>query len=548
MLHLSRYYQVGIHLGYQEPVTAIIGDTVEDFCLYYCLSRLHDDVLWLPMKWLDHFDRRRINNRRLRRKGRPTRDYSETALVASSLVELIYRMTDFGRAEKPVELRSMSLSAEELKRSRTVMDRVRWGVRGEIARHARVVALAEASTKCVARVTEANNYMNQQEMVFIEGKSVSNVATPKPKNFSFIDPVDHRWMTSVQISGYIPPSLPSLGFQVAPTHESRVARDGIVYMCPGVIVSAGDIDTNLTRPQLILLAFQEIMRQYFAEADLELRPSDKGNYLADTVSRFGGLEAAATFIADPKMRGILDLFKREQSDKDGRVVYLSAEGGRAFISYVGVHDCVGDDAAAVIDELVGKDILWRGMIFGCTRCRLSSWYNLADLTTEFTCRRCRYGQQFTKTNWKSPDEPRLYYALVETVYQCYTHNSYLTILTLDHLRRSARFSFDYLPEMDVINFPIQGEKHEIDVLAMVDGRIVFGECKTGSLRPSYTSKYEQLAKVLTRAPSEIVFATSREEVSQAFRQKLDGIVGGSLLTGKELLKAPHPQLYFAACE
>jgi hypothetical protein len=209
------------------------------------------------------------------------------------------------------------------------------------------------------------------------------------------------------------------------------------------------------------------------------------------------------------------------------------------VSYAGVQSCVGDDAAAVIDELVGKDILWRGMIFLCTQCQLSSWYDFADLTTEFTCRRCRHRQQFTKTNWKSPDEPRWYYALVETVYQCYTHNSYLTILTLDHLRRDAKFSFDYLPETDVINFPVPGKNHEIDILAMVDGRIVLGECKTEPLKPSHTSKYEALAKVLAKAPNEVVFATSHEEVSPAFRQKLDQIVGGGLLTGKDLLGASN---------
>ena len=429
----------------------------------------------------------------------------------------------------------MSLNSDELKRSLAVMDRIHWGGRGEIADHAKVIELADMSTKCIARVIEANNFMNQQEMVFIDGKSVGSVATPKPKNFSLINPADHRWLASVQISGYVRPSLPFLGFQVAPTHESRVAADGIVYLCPGIAVFAGDIDANLTRPQLIMISFQEIMRQYFAESGLELRPSDKGNYLTDTIRRFGGLEAAAKFIADSKTRAVLDLFRQEQSDKDDHVVDLRPEGGRAFVSYAGLQSCVGDDAAAVIDELVGKDILWRGMIFLCTRCQLSAWYDFADLTTEFTCRRCRYRQQFTKTNWKSPDEPRWYYALVETVYQCYTHNSYLTILTLDRSRRDSKFSFEYLPEMDVINFPVPGKSHEIDVLAMVDGHIVFGECKTESLKPSHTNKYEALAKVLTTTPHEIVFATSHKEVSQAFRQKLEGIVGSGLFTGEDLL-------------
>ena len=62
MLHLARYYRLDTHRDYQEPVTAVVGDTVEDFCLYYCLSRLHDGVLWLPQKWIDDCQRRLVSN------------------------------------------------------------------------------------------------------------------------------------------------------------------------------------------------------------------------------------------------------------------------------------------------------------------------------------------------------------------------------------------------------------------------------------------------------------------------------------------------------
>jgi len=535
MLHLARYYRSDIHRDYQEPVTVVVGDTVDDFCLYYCLSRLHDEVFWLPKKWLDECERRRVNNLRLHRRGRPTRDYSENARVASAVVRLAYRVIKFGHSEKQIELRSMSLSTDDLKRSVAAMDRNHWGARGELTSHARVVVLADTSTECVARVIEENNYMNQQEMVFINGKSVGRVATPKPKNFSLVDPASHRWLTSLQISDYTPPHLPFLGSQVALTHESRIATDGIVYLCPGIAFFGGDIDVNLTRPELVMVSAREILRQYFAEAGLEIRPSDKGNYLTDTISRFGGLSPAANFIGDSKTRGILDLFLITKSAKGGYVVYLQEEK-RAYISYDGVKNCVGEDTAArVIDELVGKDILKRGLIFLCTRCRLSSWYSLADLTTEFTCRRCSHRQQFTKTNWKAPEEPRWYYALAETVLQCYTHNSYLTILALDHLKGKSKDSFQYLPEIDVINFPAQGDMHEIDIACLVDGRVVLGECKTERLRPSHTDKYEALAKALVRGPDEVVFATSHEQVSQAFLQKIGGIPRSSLLTGKDLM-------------
>jgi hypothetical protein len=536
MLHLGWYYRLDTHRYWQEPVTVVVGDTVDDFCLYYCLSRLHEGVFWLPKKWLDEHERRRVNNLRLRRKGRSGRDYPENARVAQAIVRLLYRSIDSGRHEKRIELRSMSLSSADLRQSLRIMARAHWGGPAEFSERADVRVLSDSSTECIARVIEENNYVNQQEMVFIQGRSVGRVATPKPKNFSLVDPARHTWMTSLQISEYVPPPLPFLGGQVAPTPESRVATDGIVYLCPAIGYFGGDVDAILIRPHLVIVSPREIIRQYFAEAGLEIRPSDKGNYLADTIDRFGDLEAAAKFIGQAETRSVLDLFSlTKRSADDGHVVFLQEER-RAFLNYDGVKGCVGEEnAAPLIDELIGKDVLRRGLIFLCIRCRLASWYDLAGLTTEFTCRRCGLRQQFTKANWKSPEEPRWYYALAETIYQCHTHNSYLTILALDYLRQRSKESFEYLPEIDVVNFPKKSEKHEIDLACLLDGRIVLGECKTESLKPSHTNKYEALARSLGRRPDEIVFATSQKEVSEVFRLKVNGILGGIILSGNDLL-------------
>jgi hypothetical protein len=538
MLHLARYYRSDTHQDWLEPVVLVVGDTVEDFCLYYCLSRLHDGVFWLPKKWLDDCYRRYINNGRLYRKGRPTRDFSENARIARAIVQLAYKAIDYGHHEKRIEVRSASLSTDELRRTIRSMSRVSWAGGNGFARHATPKELSEPSTKCVARVIEENNYMNQQEMVFIGRKSVGRLATPKPKNFSLIHPARHWWLTSLHISEYTPPALSFLGKQIALTFESRVARDGVVYLCPSIGFFGGDIDVNLTRPQLVMVPGFDMMRQYLGEAGLEIQPSDKGNYLTDTISRFGDLAAAATFIRDPRTRAILDLFLIEQSAEDGHVVYLQEER-RAVISYAGVSKCVGPDAAQVIDALVGKDILKRGLALLCNRCRLASWYDLATLTKDFTCRRCGQTQQVTKTNWKFPEEPRWYYALAETVYQCYTHNSYLTILALDHLRARSKASFEYLPEIDVLDFPSQGEKHEIDIACLVDNLVVIGECKTEPLRPRDAGKYETLAGMLGKRPDEIVFATSLDQVSEAFQGKVRGIPGASVLTADDLItKSP----------
>lgn len=532
MLHLARYYAVATHRDWEEPVTVVIGDAVDDYCLYYCLSRLHDGVYWLPKTWVDESERRRTNNRRLYRRGRPFRDYSEKGSVANTIVLSLYKAIGYGQNGKRINFLSTSLSEYELRRVVRTVDRISGF--SNISAHADIKPLLTPSTQCVARVIEENNYANQQEMVFIDGRSVGRLATPKPKNFYIVDPARHRWMTSLDISEYSPPPLPYLGGQIALTHQSRMAVDGIVYMCPGIAYFGGDIDVVLTRPQLAIISAQEILRQYFASAGIEVKPSDKGNFLSDTITRFGDVATAASFISNGETRGILDLFLAKNSAKDGSVVYLQAVG-HAFVNYDGFKKCVGSRATDLLDDLLGKEIIRRGLVFLCLRCRLASWYDLADITSEFTCHRCGLRQRFTMANWKSPEEPRWYYALAETIYQCYTHNSYLTILVLNYLRRQSQRTFEYLPEIDVLNFPAAGQTHEIDVACLVDNRIFLGECKVQTLKPAHTNKYERLAKMLPRRPEGVVFATTNHDVSDAFQRAVAQIAGGHILTHKDLL-------------
>jgi hypothetical protein len=537
MLHLTHYHKIDTHREWEEPVTTVVGDTVDDFCLYFCMSRIHDGVFWIPQKWLLQFERRRINNQQLRRRSRPIRRYPLNARVLSRLVFHMYRAVDFERANKRIEITSISLGADELKRSLRIMDRVNYGANGELKKRADIVVSETHPVTCIARVMEENNFANQQDMVFINGQSVGRLDTPKPKNFTVIDPATHRWMTSFEISEFFPPPLPALSDKVALTYEARVAHDGIAYLCPGVsYFGGGDIDVSLVRPKLAILAAQDVFESYFLEAGLRIQPSDKGNYLADTIDRFGGLQAAARFIADPASRAILELYTNTKtSSEESGLDYLQEEG-RAFLSYRALQDCLGSRTGQVLDDLIGKDILRRGFTFLCKRCQLASWYDLGVVSSEFTCRRCGKRQQFTRSNWKMPEEARFYYALAETVYQCYGHNSFVTILALGKLRDRSQQAFEYLPEIDVLNFPEEGRKKEIDIACLLDGKIVLGECKTDALKPSYLQKYRILADRFARRPDELVFATTQESVGEPFRAASSGLRGGSFLVRADLLE------------
>jgi hypothetical protein len=64
---------------------------------------------------------------------------------------------------------------------------------------------------------------------------------------------------------------------------------------------------------------------------------------------------------------------------------------------------------------------------------------------------------------------------------------------------------------------------------------VIGECKTSELKPRHAGKYEALAGALGRRPDEIVFATSLDQVSEAFQAKIGGMRGASVLAATDLM-------------
>jgi hypothetical protein len=191
----------------------------------------------------------------------------------------------------------------------------------------------------------------------------------------------------------------------------------------------------------------------------------------------------------------------------------------------------------LVDELVGKGVLERGYIFHCERCRLSSWYSIDVLTSTFTCIRCRFRQQFTLSRWKQPLEPHWYYRLAETIYQFYKSRSHLTVQVLYELKSRSTTAFHYVPEIDLWGYPGQGEKREIDIACVADGKIIVGECKTEPLRPKHITKLNELLQNLDRQPDRVVFATSQPSVSDAFSSQLASVPKAEVLMFNDLYDA-----------
>ena len=564
MLELAKYYRNDIQNEWDEKLVVVIGNDVADYCLYYCLSRIHEGVYWLPDSFLkDANDKINANEGRAKEEKE---ELTETESFARSMVSAYFSKIGYGHEQKRISLVSGSLSVEQLQERKLWMGNISW-LRGLVVSDAMfadedvppnkverseeevfldsvaVTPLADLSVHCVWRVIETNNYANQQDVVFQGGKSVTRLNTPKPKNFSYIDPTKHRWITSINIDRYSPPALPFLAqkiFESLPaSYDMRVAVDGLAYLCPHFAYLGGDIDVNILKPTIRLVDAAELFALYFQHSGYDIELSDKGSYLKDTIERFGSLQSTAEFFRQKQNRDLFDQYLYTKAQADNEVIYLDAER-RTYLSFEAFSRKLGSskEARSLLDELIAKDILRRGLIFLCSRCRRAAWYDIGEVSREFQCKRCGLVQLFSRQHWKLPlEEPRWYYHLVETVYLCYREHSYLTCLALDKLRQQSKEGFHYVCESDIKNFPKQGKKNEVDLLAISDGKLILGECKDCEPEPNDLDKYQLLLSKLKIKPDRFVLATTETAIADEVKNKLAKIGHADVLLRSDLMEA-----------
>jgi len=377
--------------------------------------------------------------------------------------------------------------------------------------------------------TERDNFQRDIPVQMSDDVTISPFNTPKPKNFHFIDPREHRYITQLSVAKESPPKHSHLGSWVVPDHrlttkEVRVGRDGPAYFCPNIMYFGGDIDTVLVRPQLRLPPLHKILVEVARTQRYECRPSDKGIYADETISKWGGLEQVARFLRYAPARGFLDQFLDQSRSEAGKGVYLR-DDRRRYLDFPAVNAHLGNGAADFIDELVSKQIMYRGFIFSCIYCRNSSWFSVAEITQEFRCKRCGRSQTYTKAHWKKPDEPAWFYKLDELVYQGYRQGMAVSLLALNYLMTESSENFSFATDREFWKREASKADAEADLFCVSDGVLTIGEAKKENRLGASTSeenaeinKYRQLAAGLSAR--RLVLATFSESWNVTTTQRV----------------------------
>lgn len=530
--------QLGFHRRIEffennEATIVIVGNTLEDFCLYYCLSRMRNKISWLSSEWLEEENKNDFDS-----------NFSNFARSLRSLVDIF-------NSNSGTYLYSLSLDNTEIS---TISELLNSKLETfSISTEFQINETSKSNTKASLsnsiefllehpiRTSEKDNLEREYTYPIVNGRTPAGIETPKPTSFKHIPPYHHFWITELKIDDYQPPRHPLLGsemvtgIQTAGGKSGRITNDGIAYFSPNhSYYRQTTIDYNLAKPKIVLLNAFEIFSKLFQSLDYESNISDKGFYALDSLQKFGGLRAFARVLKS-NWRKVLEKYLDKKGGKKG----VDDEGsflkdGRRYLDFKSINKIIGSEQKTtdLIDELIDRTVFYRGIILRCEFCKNVDWFNISELDKEFQCKRCIRKQVIKQFNYRT-NEPLWYYKLDELVYQGLDHNYDVPILATNRIFEDANKAnhffnpeLKYSTEIELKDKKTGKSKFELDICCIANGKLIIGEAKsTDSLKNADVKKYRELGEKL--GVSKVVFATSSNSWKKETEQIINKEFGSS---------------------
>jgi hypothetical protein len=504
----------------EEKLIIIVGKTLKEFCLYHALSRLKPHTYWLPFELVNQFSIAQTSTS----GSLPMEGTASYLYWLRDIVEDVLKT----KIEQKFYIYSNSLNEEEFDLFKIAFNKANIFIPKEpiidkLERRNDVQSLIKGIIRTFEVDVPIKNYVEQ----FNEGESVNFLNTPIPKKFPRISPSSHFWLTDVCIERYVLPKVKTLGaksviYKNYDRRFVRVSAGGLSYFCPhfAYMQGWGGIENFIARPKLKLFEDFTIIEELFKESDYHIKYSDKGDYQRESCLKFRGCSNLEEFILDEKKRSLLLRYCDDSKSEEGKGIFLKSDG-RRYLWFEEIKNIVDTDTRGVIDSLIENEIVYRGFIFQCKKCRNAAWYPIEEVTSRFKCSRCNSEQIFKQENWKNPpEEPRWYYKLDEVVYQGIKNNMHVPILTVRQLRKLFKNGFHYTPEIEVRkNLTAEKPDLEIDLVSVIDGEVYIGEATIENEIDTDTIKernrLEKLREIAAKVRArKVVFATFSDSWSE----------------------------------
>jgi len=501
------YYRSIRHQDTTELVIAVAGARIEDFALYYALSRMRSRVIWIPPSVLDEL-----------------LGPKPTTLKIDPSWHFVNDLASLARGNTQryagLNLLSVTLTPEQLEQVKARLSDI--AVSG--INQCQVFTPAQVIPEEPIRHYETDNVSILRSFAVPEDGMIRLFETPLPQSIAEVNPSKHRWLTELNIRQYQVPRHHVLGERMLGSSSftaqgARISSNGPTYFCPNWMIFGGaSAESSVPRPTIHIPEPLEIFRDVAKPTGLTCAVSDKGFYAENACQKFGGLDKLAAFLRSRSGQLFISAFLgKEKPEEDDHLKGALLSDKRRYFDLDSLAATLGSEpeAARILDRLSSTAVLYRGFILQCQYCRRADWFPLGELSDSFTCKRCHRVQVFTQKHWRHPNQPHLYYQLDELVYLGLEHNMQVPLLALDVLGGS-KDSFLYVHELEYREKDKDTPLLEVDLNCIADGALTIGEAKKDDRlgkndreESAVISGQLELAKRL--CARQVVFATARDE-------------------------------------
>ena len=499
----------------RHPALVVVGDTAADHALAVACDRTMHTAAWAPDALLDakgpEGDAARYAlTAFLHHRWNPSRPVDT---IVTSISEPLERLHDLVRRHAPADATTSSPDRH---------------------RNVRVVVtdadeLPLPSPKLLADPASLSNRDEYEVATDADGNTVTRAGVPTPRPASSATGVDSWYVDATVGRRSRLPARPSVAPLLladpppdVPDAVIRAGRDGHAYWCrtQGLVLAGQPEQLSLVRPRLRVPGAFDVFAALAAASGSAAHISTAGRRARNAVAMWGNVEDATRDLRG-SVRGLLDAFAA--TAKDGpygggiavrRTGYLTADHAAAALT-------VANAAAArvTLDRLLLRGILHRGLLLRCERCERLDFYRIEQVGSTFACGQCEHTNPLTQPRWHKPDdEPLWFYDLDVIVRDLLAQNGDVPILAVDRLVAGRRRR----PPL-ASSFELQLTRHgedrpwaELDIAAVIDGRIVVGEAKSVNTLKTSDKSVAQAAQRLADASvaltaDAVVLATTHTE-------------------------------------
>jgi hypothetical protein len=500
--------------GPPARAVAVIGSTAEDFAFAVALDRMYGATVWVPAEWTEDPDLRW-----------PVQHGYEDLLQAGR------------RSGRPPIVTSISLSEDQL----NAAAQASWpgpiqawddqaNARSLASQPAEFVPAGQLDLRAPRHLACAGDY----DLPF-----TSPVRSDGRGGFEFVLPIPPHTPSSEELRGpqrpfwevdveVYPPRMPT-GRNLSPralladeepflATVLRSGRDGISFNPMSMrLVSGGEtLQQSIAKPRLHVLGLRDWIAALVAQDQPEtaVQLSQAGRRAMILTRLWGSRSAVARdllelndFLREFKPSGKCDM--EAYPNRDG-VRLTSTEGYLTLAAAARTLPAM--ETAQIrnrLDHLLNINVLQRGLVVPCSECERRAFYRIELLRETNTCSRCGAPAN-TIDAWRSQlVEPEWFYDLHGAVRELLDQDGDVPFLAGQALAAQAQ-TFEDIAELDFLR-PDE-DPDEIDIIALVDGRLVVGEAKRVATLGTKNEGNKAILKLLSVSDllgaDEILLATS----------------------------------------